>query len=546
MGHRSRRDPSSIFKVELGAFLRVCESVDTPRSLACYLLAKNGEWLQYLQLPSPNTANDRFPDDYLVSEVMRKHPRLPGLEIDRKAAALAKFRESEVLCAETNSRLRGYSNGTISVPSAVRSVISHAQTIIAGILGPLTRSKLEFAEAKMRFGPGATSSLSGDDVLLSKKMICEMHITPRLWPYWRSLLLPRWGQDISVLEMRAFSKVTTVPKNTLIDRCIAIEPHLNIYVQLGIGALLRRQMSLAGIDLNSQKHNQEAARLAWKHAFATLDLSMASDTVSSELVWLMLPLNWASLLDLPRTEYAEVDGEMIKLEKFSSMGNGYTFELESLIFSALAQACSTFTSVYGDDIIVERSSVDLLVQTLNFLGFKVNGTKSFWQGDFFESCGTDWWRGINVRPFYFKGEYFDTTSAVIRMANAIRRYASRRNNCHGCDSRFLPAWIYLVSRDKLAGRTSIPNGFGDDGLLREFDEARPTRLRYGWQGYRGVIYSVKPRRSKNTSLRGALLAALKWGTSEGTRVHESVRGRFSGSQLRDIPCFTWDGLGPWV
>lgn len=103
--NRRLRDSAHVFRTELGAFLRVCEAVDTPRSLACYMLAKNGEWLQYLNLSFPDTLSESFADDYLVTEMMGKNPRLP-IKIDRKAAALAKFADSEQKCKETNLRLK--------------------------------------------------------------------------------------------------------------------------------------------------------------------------------------------------------------------------------------------------------------------------------------------------------------------------------------------------------------------------------------------------------------------------------------------------------
>jgi hypothetical protein len=545
MSYRSRLNSAQIFRIELGAFLRICKSVNSPRSLACYMLAEAGEWEQYLQLSFPDTMLPGFPDDYLVTEAMKKNPRLPNLAIDRKAVALAKFFESEKICAQTNARLTAYMQGGTMPPGKCSTVLSQAQKIIADTLGPLTRAKLEYAQAHFRFGPGATSSLSGRDVILSKKMTCGMQVTPRLYPYFRAITGPLWGQAISNVEIRAYSKVTTVPKSALTDRCIAIEPHLNIYVQLGIGALLRRQLLFAGLDLNTQKNNQVAAESAQKLGLATIDLSSASDTVSSELVWLMLPFDWASLLDVARTEYAEVDGQEVRLSKFSSMGNGYTFELESLIFWALAKACSSYSLAYGDDIIVRQKDAPLLIQTLEFLGFSVNGKKSFLAGDFFESCGVDIWRGKNVRPFYFRGDHYDLHSAVIRMANAIRRYASRRGYHIYCDRRFFTAWLYLTSRSSVARKTRIPNGYGDEGLVRDFDESSPPRAKHGLQGFIGRIYRLRPRRAMNTVIDGSYLASLAWGSFESSRANESWRGEFEGSQLTSIPCFSWDGLGPW-
>lgn len=70
------------FGVELGAFLRTCESVGTVRALTCYLLAEADEWDQYLDLPVPDFESTHFADDYLVTEALRKNPHL---KTDRKS-----------------------------------------------------------------------------------------------------------------------------------------------------------------------------------------------------------------------------------------------------------------------------------------------------------------------------------------------------------------------------------------------------------------------------------------------------------------------------
>jgi hypothetical protein len=94
-----------------------------------------------------------------------------------------------------------------------------------------------------------------------------------------------------------------------------------------------------------------------------------------------------------------VDGESFMLEKFSSMGNGYTFELESTIFAGCVFACVPPSrwddcSVYGDDLIVPQKYADRLVDCLETFGFKVNHKKSCLAGRFFESCGTDWFDNL--------------------------------------------------------------------------------------------------------------------------------------------------------
>lgn len=87
------------------------------------------------------------------------------------------------------------------------------------------------------------------------------------------------------------------------------------------------------------------------------------------------------------------------------MGNGFSFPLETLIFASLvhsvyAETGDTVYRVYGDDIIVQQSSALLLIELLRYSGFRLNVDKSFVFGQFRESCGADYFGGINVRPYY--------------------------------------------------------------------------------------------------------------------------------------------------
>lgn len=507
-----------VWKTELGCFLRACEAVDSPRSLTCYLLARSEEWAEYLALSMPDPDREGFADDYLVTEAMRKNPRLPGLAIDRKAVAKARWIEAENACRATNQQLRLYRDGGISIHPRYEHVLTKAQAIVAQVLGKLTPEKLRFAEESFRFGPGATSSCSGRDVVLSRKMVSRFDVTPGLYPYWRSLTRGLWAREITEVSLRSYSTIQFVPKDAKTDRPIGIEPHGNIFVQLGLGNLLRRQLRRYGLNLDNQADkNRQLASRAQKEGLSTIDLSSASDTISLELVWLLLPPDWAYLLDLARTGWSKCDGRLYKLEKFSAMGNGYTFELESLIFMALARACGDDDAVsFGDDIIVRREVSPLLIATLNLFGFSVNERKTYLAGRFFESCGADYHDGVNVRPFYLRGDFHDFTSSVIRICNKLRIYAHRRNNGLGCDIRFLPAWLFCLHRDAKAGRTGIPLDYGDDGLIRNFDEAAPARLRHGHCGFAARVWRVKTKLSGKTDPIGSYLAALHRGHPPAT------------------------------
>jgi hypothetical protein len=96
---------------------------------------------------------------------------------------------------------------------------------------------------------------------------------------------------------------------------------------------------------------------------------------------------------------------------FSSMGNGATFCLETLIFAAACYAVgSRRFRVYGDDVIIEPECYDEYLRLTRFLGFSINHDKTFRDGPFRESCGLDVWNGVDVTPVYIRG--LDNRKAV--------------------------------------------------------------------------------------------------------------------------------------
>jgi hypothetical protein len=227
----------------------------------------------------------------------------------------------------------------------------------------------------------------------------------------------------SCLLITNYNKVTFVPKDAKTERAIAIEAQINVLLQLSVGAYLKRRLHSVGCDLKSQQRNQE---LAWigsifrdRYDPVTLDLAMASDTLCIELVRELLPPDWYDFLDGLRAREGRHQNTEFVWEKFSSMGNGFTFELETLIFYALAQACSdlngtthwfhdtfgrpyryAYVSVFGDDIIVPQVDSQFLIDVLRYCGFRVNRDKSFVLGPFRESCGEDFFNGDSVRALY--------------------------------------------------------------------------------------------------------------------------------------------------
>lgn len=536
--------------LEVKAFLKACEITNSPRSLCCYLLVKYGEFQQYMDLPPPP---ERSKGDWCVSESLRKNADLEIPHVDKKRVAIEAFVRSEELCRLTNTRIKN----AMFQPGPHQEIIHGVQYWVKRILGTLSVEKLHYVEQSFRFGPGATSSCGGTDILPSIKYACDVHVTQRLYPFAKSVMGYSWytsdhGQVIANDE----SELTTVPKSAKTDRCICIEPHLNIYYQLGVGALIRRQLKRFGFNLDDLfEWNRYLASQAQDWSLSTIDLKAASDTISKDVVRLLLPRKWYELLYLGRTDSTNVDGVTHQLEKFSSMGNGFTFELETLIFLAtcLAAGCDRkLVSVYGDDIVCERNRASTVIEYLTFLGFEVNRDKTFLEGNFFESCGEDYHNGVNVRPFYLRGDYHDKDEACFQIANKIRRWSTvvHQDKVVVNNDYFAVWWLAYSKASHLARQTAIPNGCGDNGFIRSREEIKlpyPKRLiEDGWEGMLGVVLPLTPLRSNKTDTYGAYLLALSKGTCDTPREREYRRGRVRrAKKVRDVHVWHWTGVGTW-
>lgn len=421
-------------------FFSVCKGVDTPRSLAYWLAFKYRSSDLFSMAPSASDYDspDSFAVDYLCHSYVKKLSlEWPG--IDRVAVALGGFTSAERQCAETNERLRASLRGYFPREN---SLLQRASRKIANLLGPFDlASVLEHC----RWGPGATALVerrrSRPDL---KQSACLFSVTASSLPLFKLLVEsdPSWVNAIlacevsgpvclvrSVFDVIDYNVVITVPKDAQKERTIAKEPAGNSYLQQGVGRFLRTRLKRVGINLDDQGLNQSWASLAHDLGLATLDLSMASDSLSISLVDQLLPVEWSNYLHRLRTPYGKMpDGSRIRYNKFSSMGNAFTFELESLIFWALCSACcddSDIVSVYGDDIIVPSARYDSVVSLLAFCGFQVNSGKSYHEGLFFESCGKHYFDGVDVTPAYQKEPPRGSLFSRIHAHNRLMRWALR-------------------------------------------------------------------------------------------------------------------------
>jgi len=410
--------------------------------------------------------------------------------VDKRQAAISKFKEAELQCKETNHLFRMRARGLLSLDPEVESVIFRAQSKIARVLGEVPK----FSELKYRHGPGATTLTKKSHASVVEKLQAGISCSQDLLPFASRILeeMPALAElhettSWSCLESKETFGSTTVivtddivdfvPKNAKTHRSITKGGSLNLMCQLALGDHMTKRLRSFGVDLKDQSRNQ---RLALEGSlcgnYATLDLSSASDTVSNEIVLNLLPIEWVLALDATRSSRAWLEGELISLEKFSSMGNGFTFPLESLIFWALSSCAAPdgFASVYGDDIIVSTISVPAVKRVLEVTGFTLNMTKSYWAGPFRESCGADYIRGIDIRPYYQKklispAELFCLHNFYVR--RGMEDYAQLVR------ARLNPSLLIYG-----------PDGFGDGHLLGDWLPRRHKR--WSSHGYGGVLFDT--------------------------------------------------------
>ncbi len=538
-------DPSSNFKLELSVTLALCDIVGSPFALSTKMLIENGEFDQLIALPfSPLNYNNHrdFCDDYLIHSVLKKSPNLP-LQVDRTQNAMDAFWQSERDCAAVNRKLYDTSN---FIP-----YLYEVKKEVNRILGPLTPFDLGFVESKLRFGPGASAFTKAQGAVLSDKYDREIYLTERMYPFYKSLLGSVWWDSRSDPIIVKGNEFTTVPKSAKTDRGICKEPALNSFLQLGIGALLRQRLKRSGIDLSKQEINQKFAQRAYKHGFATIDLSRASDSLSHGLVHEVLGRDWFQLVDLPRADSTFIDGNWVSLEKFSSMGNGYTFELESVIFLAICRSRVPHelhhdVSVYGDDLIVPTMYANDVVDTLNSLGFSVNYEKSYLAGNFFESCGADFFQGQPVRPFYLRGGR-DGIPYTMQIANALRSYSRRINHTFSCDDRFRELWVQLYKLSPQAYRKAlVDESFGDTGFIVSEMEHNCPPARFGHEGIMVRHIDLVPKRIRKRTLGRYLLALAHAGPLDNATLgFEPRRGLFGNPKTRSSILPKWTNGYCW-
>lgn len=397
--------------------------------------------------------------DYLKAQMMSKFISAKTDPADvRRARAIFKWLCAEMENESTNERLLMTDPDYQILPGVkFSSFVDWCRDFVSDTIGDTVPVDALLGA----FSGGASTSRSRTSSQPARKYVGKAHVTESALPIFLDIIEEMegwlvdwnlsdawWPTGLSGYEIVPGNVLFTVPKKTDIDRVAAKEPDLNMFIQRGLGKHLGACLKRIGINLHDQSKNRSLAhRGSVTNELSTLDLSSASDSVTEGLVALLLPETWFTFLDAVRCRVTIIDGEEHRNQMFSSMGNGFTFELESLLFLTIARAVSYFrgepgvVSVYGDDIICPRATSHYLTSVLRYFGFQVNPDKSFYEGPFRESCGGHYHSGVDITPFYIE-EPVTTLTGVIHLANQLRKWA-QMGDCSVLDPEVEEIWLWL-------------------------------------------------------------------------------------------------------
>lgn len=440
-----------------------------------------------------------------------------AIDAECELNARVNFERSERICRITNKRIDYFSRFPDRLPAGLGDLVSSTRRIIDEVLGDVDVWKGKLPDL-LRVTSGATASSRRDKSRPFMKLRRAYRCTPGAWPYLRALAR-FYGAHEPFLRPTNANRIAFVPKDSFKHRTIACEPEGNLPLQLSIDAYLKQRLCTRGIDLSKQTRNQELARDGSVNGhIATIDLSMASDTLALNTVLWLFPEPWVEVLMALRSPcYKDgLDSHNLKrYSKFSSMGNGFTFVLETVLFYAIVKSTgSNVCSVYGDDIICDVSCSDAVIRLLHFFGFKPNPDKTFSTGFFRESCGTDWYKGVNVRPH-----------TLVRTPRYAPELCHFINNMLAVTQPGGQLWAYfasIIERERLlvvpfvestsAGVHIEPTAARRLGLLRSGSKELGPFVDV-YRGYAVVTKRVLP---------GAVRAALLWFFTYGRLPKERV------------------------
>lgn len=222
------------------------------------------------------------------------------------------------------------------------------------------------------------------------------------------------------IEEDRIAELAFVPKDSRGPRTISMEPMFHLRVQLAIGDWMAKTLiheSRGRINFSDQTVNQKLAKEASKdRKNVTADMEKASDRVLNELVQFLTRHTYAvreGCVKYRSTHVRLTNGRLHRLRKFANMGSGLCFPILSLTVYLSAvddlvrmgiplEEARMLVYTFGDDLIVPSWAYARVKKGLESVGLAVNLKKSFSTGNFRESCGGDYYYGVDVTPLRLK------------------------------------------------------------------------------------------------------------------------------------------------
>lgn len=351
-------------------------------------------------------------DRYFFSNLLKKSPYL--LDNDTSQATLADFHEAERHAERYDELFYQLLEHDI-----MNKYLRKWRDNVHLILGKFEMGKLVVTSgATANCGTGNTPVARFSDTQISDK--CKQWIARNQVEH----LFP-WDSTIP-----GVARLDFVPKTYKIGRAIVLPLAGNALLQKSIGESMKRRLKIQGIDLSTAQdvHKRLAKLASIKNHLVTDDQKWASSLIYKTLVRYLCPNDWVDVMDSCRDDVVELpDGSRHTMVQYASMGNGFCFELESIIYLALIRTAAYYSDVdlrsrdirvFGDDLIYPVALRNLVRAIGRNVGFITNVDKSFSDGNFRESCGGDYYKGLNVRPVYLKGNFQDSYD-VVTMCNQL-------------------------------------------------------------------------------------------------------------------------------
>lgn len=424
------------------------------------------------------SVDDSDPESFALARLstrFRKKFRA-GASADSDEVAIRTFLDCNQVCKNVDITLD-------------REIIGNSREFITHALERFTRLHVSNAVQESlsmqlllslwRFGPGASNGVPGSH--FCHKIDKKWTYTKRVEPFIKLLrnltpLLASYDRKRNgfIGTEVIGSRTQAVPKNEQTSRLICIEPLGNMALQLAAGTYIEGSLRRYGINISNadpigkpieQKRkdlnylydkdllpkkrknvqselNCELARLgSVDGTLSTIDLKSASDLITPLLIKTLWPREWYELFMLLRSPVTTIKGHGdIELNMMSTMGNGFTFPMMTMTLASLCYAVersnnkesqrfrwdSSKWGVFGDDIICPTERFNEVVSCLESCGLVVNNDKSFSTGFFRESCGGDFYKGVDVTPIYIKS--LDQPHEVYVAINQLLNWSVKHRN----------------------------------------------------------------------------------------------------------------------